>query len=339
MAQRDKFVVGPRTTDCHVFEGDGTRAILEENVHILYERGRRRVELPAVVRRWREETAEREARKEAAGLPHRWNNPRFAVESVEVARTHEREEPVVRMRLCDADYFDFLATSLNLDRPLREGSAETLRTQYLENTDPVTVEPFLSCSFGVNIAVETEPDRKMVFSRRSAQVSGRYTDHWNSSANEGLASIHDAPRDGSRISLHAVARRALREELAIQADDAVELELLAFALDLRNHQWAAFFRAVLRDLTAEDLLTRRSRGVEDKWEHTGHAYVPADPDSVLDFILGRPEEEWTPCAPALFYLALVRGAVIARGGNPSGRLDVEAAERRALARLAPAPNP
>ncbi|GED89986.1 hypothetical protein [Streptomyces sp. 6-11-2] len=79
----------------------------------------------------------------------------------------------------------------------------------------------------------------------------------------------------------------------------------------------------------EDLRRRWARGAEDKWEHDRPAFVPADPDSGLDFILEQPMTAWTPCAPALFHLALVRGAVHRRGGDPAGRLDVDAAERRA----------
>jgi hypothetical protein len=333
LPQRDTFAVGHLTTDCHIYEGDGTRPILEDNVQILYKPDRRRVELPAEVQRWRDEIEGEETRRQAAGLPHRWNNPRFAVERITVARTHALEEPVVQVSLCDADYYDFLATSHKLDIPLRPGQDATLRSEYLDGVDPATAPAFLACSFGVNVAVETGPDRKMVFSRRSSQVLGENALRWNSSVNEGLARIHDVPEDGSPISLHAVARRALKEELAVQAEDAVELELLGFGLDVLNHQWAAFFRAVLPHLTEEDLVRRRSRGVEDKWEHDLHAFVPVDPDSVLDFLLGQPAGAWTPCAPALFYLALVRGAVVRRDGNVSGRLDVEAAERRAHRRF------
>ncbi|MEU0741626.1 translation initiation factor 2 [Streptomyces sp. NPDC006134] len=333
MALRDRMVIGRLTTDCHIFEGDGTRPIHEDNVQIIYEPGLRRVDLPVEVQRWRQDIEAEQQRRQAAGERYAWNNPRFAVESVIVSRTDEAEEPLVRISLCDADYYDFLATSINLDRPLREGEPATLRSQYLDHADPVTAPAFLSCSFGVNVAVETGPDHKMVFARRSVTVEGRNKERWNSSVNEGLAAIHDVPEDGSPISLHAVARRALREELAVQDEDDVELELLAFALDLRNHQWAAFYRAVLTELTADDIIARRSRGIEDKWEHDRFEFVPADPDSVLDFVLEKKPEAWTPCGPALFYLALVRAAVIARGGDRSGRLDVEAAERRALKRL------
>lgn len=325
---RDTFTLGGRVTDCHLYEGDGTRAIPERNVlvHHLAEH----VDLPAEVRGWRAEIEAEEARKAAAGEPHRWNSPRFALEGITVARTADQGEPVVHLKLRDADYYDFLAASLNLDRP-RPGDGLTLRRLHLENRDPVHAPAFLSSSFGVIVAVETGSDGKMLFARSSPYVAG-HPRRWNASVSEGLSGAHDLPSDGSPISFHATARRALREELGVTAEDRVELELLAFGLDLRLHQWAAFFRAVLPDLGEEDLRRRWARGVEDKWEHDSHAFVPADPDSVLDFILEQPDRAWAPCAPALFYLALVRGAVLRRGGDPAGRLDVEAAERRARRR-------
>jgi hypothetical protein len=328
MTSWDRFTVTGRQTDCHVFEGDGTRPIAEANMRVKYVP--ERVELPEEVAEWRREIEAEEARKEAAGEPHRWNNPRFAVRRLVVTRTHTAEEPVATLTLCDADYFDFLTTSINLDRTQRNGL--TLRQQYMDGKDPLDAPEFMFCSFGVNVAVETGKDGKMLFSHRSARVVGPNKSKWNSSANEGLARNHDLSADG-RVSLHAVARRALREELAVLDSDAVDLELLGFGFDLRNNQWAAFFRAVLTDLSEADLRTRWSRGVEDKWEHDDHAFVAADPETVLRFLRDQPEDKWTPCAPALFYLALVRGAVRARGGDSDARYDVEAIEQRIVAEL------
>ncbi|MFJ7417052.1 translation initiation factor 2 [Streptomyces uncialis] len=327
MAQRDRFTLLGRQTDCHVFEGDGTRPIAEEDVRVQYIP--ERVGFPEEIAGWRQAIEDHERREEAAGRPHRWNNPRFAVDRLVITRTDSEEVPVATLTLRDADYYDFLTTSINLDRVQRNGL--TLREQYLESQDPVDAPPYMFCSFGVNVAVRTGPDRKMLFSHRSARVVGPNRSRWNSSANEGMAANHDIASDG-HISLHAVARRALREELAVQESDRVDLELLGFGLDLRNNQWAAFFGAVLGDLDEGALRARWSRGVEDKWEHDDFAFVPDDPDSVLSFLLDHPEESWTPCAPALFYLALVRSAVQARDGDPAGRLDVEAAERRVARR-------
>ncbi|KUL42896.1 nuclear fragile X mental retardation-interacting protein 1 [Streptomyces regalis] len=323
---RDRFTVVGRATGCHLFEGDGTRPIDEENVHVKYTP--KRVQFPEEIAAWRRSIEAEEERKEASGLPHRWNNARFAVERVVVTRTHLAEEPVVSLTTRDADYFDFLTTSLNLDR--RQKNGLTLREQYLEGGDPIDAPSWMNCSFGINVALETGKDGKMLFSRRSAQVAGPNSARWNSSANEGLAQQHDLPRDGSPVSLHAVARRALFEELAVHDGDQTRVELLGFGLDLVNHQWAAFFRAVVPELDEPMLRLRWTRGVIDKWEHDRFEFVDADPESVLGFIADEPEERWTPCAPALFYLALVRGAVERADGDPAGRFAVEQAEQKVM---------
>ncbi|MET8831732.1 translation initiation factor 2 [Streptomyces sp. NPDC004610] len=321
---RDRFTMVGRATGCHLFEGDGTRPIREENVRVRHIP--ERVEFPAEIGAWRRSIEAEEERKEASGLPHRWNNERFAVDRIVVTRTHLAEEPVVSLSLRDADYFDFLTTSLNLER--RQHNGLTLRKQYLEDKDPVEAPAWMNCSFGVNVALETGKDAKMLFSRRSAQVAGPNTARWNSSANEGVAREHDLPKDGSPISLHAVARRALHEELAVHHADRLRLELLGFGIDLVNHQWAGFFRAVLPDLDEAALRLRWTRGITDKWEHDRFEFVDADPESVLSFIADKPEDRWTPCAPTLFYLALVRAAVERRNGDPAGRYEVEQAEER-----------
>lgn len=326
MAYRDRFTVAGWQTEGHLYEGDGTRPILEENVRIQYRP--ERVRLPDEIGVWRREIEEREKRNEAAGLAYRWNNPRFAIEHMVVSRTHTEEEPVATLSLCDADYYDFLATSLNLNT--KQANGVTLREEYLERQDPLDAPAFMRCSFGVNVAVETGIDRRILISHRSPHVAGPNASKWNSSANEGLARQHDLPQDGTPISLHAVARRAMYEELAILPSDRMELELLGFGLDITNNQWGCFFRAVLRDLREEHLRDRWAKGVADKWEHDNHVFVPAEPETVLDFMLNQPPNRWSPMAPIQFYLALVRGAVQQRGGDPAGRLDVEAAERRVI---------
>lgn len=327
--RRDKFTLFGYPTDCHIYEGDGTRPIKEENVRIHYTP--ERVTFPEEIAGWRLAIEDEERRKEAAGRPYSWNSRRFAVEGLTVSRTRTSESPIVTLSLRDADYFDFLTTSLNLDRPQTNGL--TLRQQYLENQDPVEAPSFMYCSFGVHVTVRTRPDGKMLFSHRSAKVAGPNRSRWNTSAGAGMA-VNDDLGPDARISLHAVARRALREQLAIQATDSLDLELLGFGLDLQNNQWAAFFTAELHDLDEPTLRRRWARGIEDKWVHDEYAFVPADPDSVLSFLLNKPVDTWTSCAPAVYYLTLVHAAVRGRNGDPAGRSDVDAAERRVLNRVA-----
>lgn len=61
-------------------------------------------------------------------------------------------------------------------------------------------------------------------------------------------------------------RRGIAEEMSVDKAE-YHLELLAFAVDVERQQWGALFVAFLHELTGEDLVQRRSRGVPDKWEH------------------------------------------------------------------------
>ncbi|MGA5195719.1 hypothetical protein [Streptomyces exfoliatus] len=180
------------------------------------------------------------------------------------------------------------------------------------------------------MAVETGKDGKMPFSRRSAHVAGPNSSRWNSSANEGLARKHDLPEDARPISLHAVARRGLHEELAVHATDALDLELLGFGLDLDNHQWAAFFRAVLPALDEKTLRLRWTRGDRQ---------VGARPLRVRTRRPGlRARFHRRPAGGPVVSLRtgpllprLVRGAVRREGGDPAARFLVERAEQEVIA--------
>ncbi|MGW4159796.1 translation initiation factor 2 [Streptomyces sp. NPDC004788] len=331
MTDRDPIRIGPLQTDCYVFEGDGTRPIVEENLKIYFDADEP-VYLPEDVRRWRQEIEEEQRTRAVAGADRRWNHPRFAVETIAVTRSDDVEDPIVEIRFSPTDYFTFLAAQQLDSRRLEEGDGAgfTLREHYLAGRDPVTVNGFLSSSFGANVAVVTGQDNRMLFSRRSATVGGN-AGFWNSSANEGLSGKHDL-KDGVP-DLFGAARRALREELAVHRSDACEVELLSLGMDLGHHQWAAFFLAVLPDLSEADLRDRWSRGVDDKWEHAEFRFVPAEPDAVLDFLLDPDNrEQWTPCGPALFFHAIVRLMVRRLGDAGEGRLAVERAIAPAVAR-------
>ncbi|MGW4236075.1 translation initiation factor 2 [Streptomyces sp. NPDC004749] len=328
---REHFRIGPLRTSCYVYEGDGTRPISERNLRIYYDADEP-VYVPEDVRRWRQEIEDEQRTRAVAGRDRRWNHPRFAVETIAVTRSDEREDPIVEIRFSPTDYFTFLA-SQQLDRPFEEGESAglTLREHYLEGQNPVLVNGFLSASFGANVAVVTGRDNRMLFSRRSATVGGN-AGQWNSSANEGLSGRHDL-KDGVP-DLFGAARRALREELAVHEDDACELELLSFAMDTERHQWAAFFLAVLPDLDEDGLRDRWSRGIDDKWEHSEFRFVPAEPDDVLAFMLSPDaRDHWTACGPALFQHALVRLMTRRHGDAGKGRLAVERAIGRAVAGL------
>ncbi|MER6319987.1 hypothetical protein ABT237_40515 [Streptomyces sp. NPDC001581] len=311
------FALGPLHTSALIVDGDGHAVISPESVHIQVLDGD--VELPAEMAAWREQIAAEEDRARETGdrVPV-WNGPRYAVESLDVSRTALDEQAEIHLRLRPTDYHTFLAAQ-QLDRRFADGG--TPRTRYLDPEQPLAAPAFLQCSFGVNIAVVTA-DHLLVVSHRSERVRTA-PGVWNSSVNEGLSRRIDSSGRGAP-DLHAAARRGMREELALEPHEFT-LSLLAFVLDVDKRAWSAHYYARLNDLTGEQLRTRMSRGVPDRWEHQAVEYVPFRSAEVTRYLL-RPDRihRWAPVAPALFHLALV---------HVHGRASVERAEAQAVRRL------
>jgi hypothetical protein len=199
------------------------------------------------------------------------------------------------------DYGNFLA-SQQLDR--RFGDGTTPRSRYLEpyRGNPLEVPDFMSSSFGTNAAVLTA-DGYFIFCKRSAQVGSR-PNVWSSSANEALSRTLDN-RGRSAPNLYDVMRRGIKEELAIDQEEYI-LEMLIVQIETELHQWGASWLAILHDLTGEDVIARRLRGVADKWEHSELKLVYAEPENVLQFIQEKISAgEMAPQLP-LYFFALVR---------------------------------
>lgn len=310
------FSLGPLQTSALIVEGDGDKPISQEAVHVHVLDGE--VELPSDMAGWRAEIAEESERLRAEGRTPLWNGPRYAVESVDISRSALEESPEVHLRLRPTDYYTFLAAQ-QLDRRLPDGT--TPRSRYLDPEKPLQAPDFLQCSFAVNVAVVTADDM-LVVSRRSDRVR-MAPGVWNSSVNEGL-SRHIDSSGRSAPDLHAVARRGMREELALEPHEYT-LELLAFVLDIHKRHWSGHFHARLKDLKSSDLQERMSRGVADRWEHETIEYVPFRPAAVVRYMLREDRvHRWAPLAPALFHLSLV---------HAFSRTLVERVEAQCLRRL------
>jgi hypothetical protein len=296
----DLFKLGPLQTCFMVIEGDGEQVIDEQNIHIIIES--QPVKLPSEMAVWRREILREQRLLAAEGKQHFWNGANYAVSGFAVSRKITEEEPEIFFRLQASDYATFLATQ-QVDRPFKDGS--TPRTRYLNphRRNPLDIPSFMSSSFGTNAAVLTA-DGLFIFARRS-QVVGSRPNVWSSSANEALSRTLD-DRGRSAPNLYDVMRRGISEELAIQSDE-YSLEMLNIHLDIELNQWGAAWLAILRDLTGNEVLERRTRGAADKWEHTALKLVPADPETVLEFILEKSlAGDMAPGAACVFYFALVR---------------------------------
>lgn len=313
---RYEFSLGALKTHVLVVEGDGEQVIDEQAVRVLVEH--RRVRLPPDLERWRDEIADEQAARKEAGLAAHWNGPTYAVAGLSISRHGIDEAPTASLRLCESDYFTFLATQ-QLDRVLPDGS--TLRATYLESQPPDAIPEFMSSGFGVYVAVVTADDQ-IVFARRSQQV-GVFAGCWDVPVNEAVSRSLDS-HGRTPPSLYAVARRGLQEEASIFPDEC-RLDLLAFDVDRASNQWGCMFLARLYELRGADVVDRLSRGVPDRWEHDGLEIVQFDVASVVHHLL-RPDRltTWTPTAPPLAYLALVQ---------QFGRAHVEQETSKALRNL------
>ncbi|MET8145763.1 hypothetical protein ABZU32_36130 [Sphaerisporangium sp. NPDC005288] len=140
------------------------------------------VEVPEEVVEWREAIVQEQERIKASGREPMWNGSSYAVDYVSVSRVPDVEDARISIGLQWSNYFTFLAAQ-QLDRPMRDG--QTLRSRYLDGKHWSSVPPFISSSFGINVAVTTA-DNQIILSKRSGQV-GTQPNVWNSSANEGLS--------------------------------------------------------------------------------------------------------------------------------------------------------
>ncbi|MEU8362666.1 hypothetical protein AB0C27_42280 [Nonomuraea sp. NPDC048882] len=296
--QTEPFRLGRMKSTLLIVEGDGGHPIAQQNVRLVIDN--RMVEVPEEVREWREAIVEEQNQVEASGRQPMWNGSSYAVDYISVSRTPDAEDSRVSIGLQWSNYFTFLAAQ-QLDRPMRDG--QTLRSRYLEGRHWSSVPPFISSSFGINVAAITADDQ-IIFSKRSGQV-GTQPNVWNSSANEGLSRNLDSTGTESP-DLYKVAERGLKEELGI-ADGDCNLQLLGITLDVRLHHWGCIFSGRLK-YTAEEWLEKTSQGAaKDRYEHHSHELVEFTPESVLKQLMKiNDEDAWAPVVPALYYLTLVR---------------------------------
>ena len=297
-AVSEEFRLGALRVPVLVVEGDGEQVIDQQSVRVIVDP--EHVALPAEMAPWVDEVTAEQERRKSLGEPYFWNGPVYAVTGLTISRTPVDEDPEVCLRLMRSDYYTFLAGQ-QLDRPFADGT--TARSRYLTEVDPRFAPSFLCSSFGTNVAMVTA-DNLLVVQQRAANV-GSQPGTWSSSANEALSAKLDS-RGRTAPDLYEVMRRGVTEELSI-APGEYHLELLGFTLDTQRQQWGAVFVAFLHELTGEDLVTRRSKGVPDKWEHQRVEFVRFEIEPVVRYLL-RPDriDAWSSIGPPLFHLALVR---------------------------------
>jgi hypothetical protein len=259
----DTFSFGSLKTTMFIVDGNGETPFRRSNIKILLSQDP--VEFPEELRTFRHEVELCENGKKGAGQQYPWNGANYAVRSCAAARTGLTEESEVRLGLQPSDYYNFLAAKESLDKFIPK-YGKTVRENYLDPffwNQPV---PFLSSSFGVNVALVTA-DNQLVVCKRSELVGSRPLEY---------------------------------------TDEVGRLDILAFIIDLQWHQWGCLGTASLKELAYPELRERYNRATKDKFENIELDHVIFAPKPVARYVLDRRRRgQWYGGAPACFYLALV----------------------------------
>ncbi|MCR4420380.1 MAG: NUDIX domain-containing protein [Clostridia bacterium] len=221
--------------------------------------------LPPVVQELRRQVQEELSDPYPGGVKL-WNGGRYYLRSFTLTRLPDEEEPRLIFGFGPSDYYNFLATSLSLDRKLEvNGTTTTLREMYLRDADP-WAQP-ISClahSFGINLAVITR-DNHLLLTRRSRYVSSRPA-AWTVAVNEGLQRPADKDEAGNP-DFYKAAVRGVYEELGVSLrENTGDWPLfLSFGLDWELYQYALLGRVRL-NLSLKEVRDCWELNSRDKWE-------------------------------------------------------------------------
>lgn len=172
--------------------------------------------------------------------------------------------------LSDSSYRYYAAFAF-ARRLARRDEAFAPLLHYVESTpDPYQPAP-ATCSMGVRVLVETS-DAKLLVAYRSHQVKLN-PNVWSVSANEGIRrNLLDG--DGNVADLLRIAvKRALLNELRVEAKDCDEPLLLSIYRNTYN-QWGAGF-CICTSLTADQIIARQA-AASHRFEHGRLATLPTD---------------------------------------------------------------
>lgn len=288
---KDVLAFGTVQTTWMVLDGDGRQSYLDVECT--------RVEPPLVlapeladVKR----TIEKEqAELKAGGHQWFWNGKQLALDSYTTERVGEEEKPLLRLRVRESDYYNFLATSLSLDRLLPGGL--TVRSKFLRSPDWERPSASLSTAFGINVALVTS-DLKVIVIRRGSRV-GSMPRAYGTSINEGL-NVADMTPTG--VDVYACGRRGALEELGFDLPKQA-IHFFSLGVDTALAQWGLLGIARTGQVTYNDIVSGRARGAKDKFEGDEIFSIEFTPQAVAAFV--HEHAPWTPGGLACVYHALV----------------------------------
>ncbi|AEG15309.1 hypothetical protein Desku_1741 [Desulfofundulus kuznetsovii DSM 6115] len=297
----EEFMLGKQKLPWIVIDGGHGEAYDPGDLECRYVK--ELVELPEEVQKLRKIVEEEQRQASASHLRAAWNGSRYYLHSFVIDREPGDERSRLKFIFGPSDYYNFLATSPVLDRPLNDAlPGVTLRSKYLKDLDPWSKPvSFLAHSFGINLAVITR-DEYMVFAQRSPGTFSR-PGYWNVPVNEGLQRPFDNDETGAPDFFKAAAR-GLYEELGISLgrDYKEKPKFVSFGLDTQFYQFGllGFIRI---QLTLDELLAIRASGVKDKWEAVKVDAAKMELDKIVSFV--RDHEPWAPSGLVCIFHTLV----------------------------------
>lgn len=210
------------------------------------------------------------------------------------------------LRLQPTSYFDHIATNFSLDVECIPQGAKRLtpRIKYKPMLDDFR-HSVLANQIGVNAAVVTRPDNRLICairSRRTFSYDRGYVTGMNASISRGLAETRkDEGPDGLPDPRITVVREA-EEELGIKIS-AEQVHILALVQDVRFLQ-PVLVGIVMLDQTAEELLGRAALQAKDRFEYSSLGTLEFIPEVVCAHLIAH-KAEWVPSCAAAHVYALI----------------------------------
>jgi serine/threonine protein kinase len=306
LVEKLRLNFGKLSTDWIGLHGTGETPLRHLHTELLEEY----VSLPDDLDSIRETERKELEQKAQEGRANVWNGERFALTDFYPTRYGRNEEIGITCEFKLTDYAAFRSITHRADQTglVRDsdGNFTTIRQKYFPVFDIERPNPWLTHSFGINLAVITR-DRKLVLTQRNAFVAtGKKL--FNIPANEGMQYPQDMDEYG-KPSFVKAAVRALWEELGVNiktlGEHRVNIEFLNFGALVQENQYALLGRAKLplsfQELEEVYFLRAKDRNLETRNQLYAINYLP---ESIMNFV--NSHYPWAHNGLATLYYMMVR---------------------------------
>ena len=218
------------------------------------------------------------------------------------------ENRILYLQLKPTTYYDHISSNYTIDKkiiPTDEGQ-KTIRDYFKLRPKAFRSSP-LANQFGMNIAVITEKDSRLLFGYRSTRTY-TYAEGYVTGINASMSRFDGFNSTTGSLSHipdpFLTAVREAKEELGLVIDKE-NIKFYALAQNLWHLQPILLGACYLRCSAAEVFETAELR-TRDRFEYEGLLSIPFDPDSVAQHITSH-YRYWIPqCALAVIYSLIAK---------------------------------